>query len=198
MAPPFAKDKTVEKIPHPSPPEESPPPTYDAGPSNLSAAFAYLDLSAVGTYPTKDRCVVHLKLLEAFHQLREDIATTDGLWGIKDSFVPPNRSDREQAAALLRIREKRWAVYVAKAASRFETWWEKSIQPGSRMLRQGEIEHGEGPRATAAPGEVLPFSPDNLPPLGEVPESNMFGVRLTRSRCDHGLAFLYAKPSRLS
>ncbi|MCJ1463096.1 hypothetical protein MMC07_001701 [Pseudocyphellaria aurata] len=149
-----------------SPPEELAPPTYAANPESLTAAFSSLNLSGDGREPTRDRCIAHLKLLEAFHQLREDIATSDGLFGIKDNVVPADRSPQDQAAVLLKLREKRWAVYVAKAASRFETWWEKCIQPDSRMLRQGDI--APDPRQTddeARGGQVLPFTRDNLPPL---------------------------------
>lgn len=65
-------------------------------------------------------------------------------------------------------------MYVAKAASRFETWWEKSIQPGSRMLRQADIGTGVLSGVDAGRGdEVLPFTPDNLPPLGELLRSNV-------------------------
>lgn len=162
MARPISKDKTMEKILYSSPPEEIAPPTYDASQSDLTTTFANLNLNSTGSEPTKDRCIAHLKLLEAFHQLQEEIATTDGLFGIKNNFIPAYLSQPEQAAVLLKIREKRWAVYVAKAASRFETWWEKSIQPGSGMMQQNEIDNGE---------EVLRFSPDNLPPLGELLQS---------------------------
>lgn len=167
--PPTSNDKSMEKNAYSTSLDEIAPPTYDAGPSNLTAAFANLNLRPTRVEPTKDRCIAHLKLLEAFHQLREDIATTDGLFGIKDSFVPAHLPQREQAAVLLKIREKRWAVYVAKAASRFETWWEKSIQPDARMLRQGDIDSGAWKRNDAGRvDEVLPFPPENLPPLGEL------------------------------
>lgn len=199
MARPISKDKSMEKIRDLSPPKGIAPPTYDASPSDLTAAFSNLNLSAAADEPTKDRCIAHLKLIEAFHQLREDIATTDGLFGIKDSWVPAELSQQAQAAVLLKIREKRWAVYVAKAASRFETWWEKSIQPDSRMLRQADIESAALQEDHTGRGdEVLPFTPDNLPPLGELLLIKMFGMRLTRSRCDHGVALLYAQSSGLS
>lgn len=199
MPRPISNDKSMEKDRDPSPPQEIAPPTYDASPSNLTAAFSNLNLNAAENQPTKDRCIAHLKLLEAFHQLREDIATTDSLFGIKDSWVPAELSQRAQAAVLLKIREKRWAVYVAKAASRFETWWEKSIQPDARMLRQADIESATLQEDHTGRGdEVLPFTPDNLPPLGELLTIKMLGMRLTRSRCDHGVACLYAQSSVLS
>lgn len=151
-----------------SPPKETAPPAYEASPSDQTTAFSELNLTSETSEPTSDRCIAHLKLLEAFHQLREDIATTDGLFGIKDSWVPADLSRQEQAAVLLKIREKRWAVYIAKAVFRFEAWWEKSIQPSSKMLQQFDIRCGTGKRDDAERGEeVLPFVPDNLPPLGE-------------------------------
>lgn len=169
MAQHISNDKLMEKKSYAEPPEDIDPPTYNASPSNLTAAFSNLNLDSAGSVPTKDRCIAHLKLLEAFHQLREDIATADGLFGIKDSLVTADISQQEQAAVLLKIREKRWAVYVARAASRFETWWEKGIQPGSRMLCQVDIENGAWSRDDAERGaEVLTFTSDNLPPLGEL------------------------------
>lgn len=175
MTQPISMDKSMKKNPYHLPPEEIPPPSYDASPSNLTTAFANLNLNSAGSQPTKDRCIAHLKLLEALHQLREDIATTDGLFGIKDSFVPANLSQQEQAAVLLKIREKRWAVYVARAVSRFEIWWEKSIQPGSRRLRQVEIENRAWQRDDAGRGEeALPFTTNDLPPLGELLRSRWF------------------------
>ena len=124
-----------------SPTPDNPPPLYtvEAYPNASDiAGLATLDLSTKKTRPISDLSA-HLKLLESFHQLREDIALHDGIFGIWDSFVPSTRSEREQAEILLKIREKRWAIYVAKAASRFQTWWQASVEPGTGMLSTANL-----------------------------------------------------------
>ncbi len=164
-------NKTIEKH-HFSTPPTSAPPVYTPHLPDITAAFSNLDLTTIGSKPTKDQCIAHLKLLEAFHQLREDTATRNGLFGIWDSFVPAIGSDREQAEVLLKIREKRWAVYVAKAASRFEKWWQTSIQPGSLMVQQTDLTKSDSKIADAAYGDDhWNFTKDNLPPLGMDPSS---------------------------
>ena len=110
-----------------------PPPAYSLDPPDITAAFANLNLEDTDK-PTPGRCIAHLKLLEAFHQLRCDVATNDGLFGIKDEFAPPGLSEQKHAETLLKIREKRWAIYVAKAAGRFEKWWRVCVEPGAEML----------------------------------------------------------------
>ena len=69
---------------------QSPPPAYiantsgetNANPQNLTAAFSNLKLDD-SIIPNPDQCIAHLKLLEAFHQLREDTALHDGLFNIQ-------------------------------------------------------------------------------------------------------------------
>lgn len=150
------------------PDEPGAPPRYEVYPPPLTASSPLLYQNVDGGKPTKDQCIAHLKLLEAFHQLRQDVATTDGLFGIWDKFVPPESSEQEQRETLVRICEKRWAVYVAKAALRFETWWRTSIQPGSPMLAPHSVEQGGPGDLDTLGDEVLKFSQDNLPPLGEI------------------------------
>ena len=151
-----------------TPPNDSPPPSYavndDSGIPDITAAFSNLDLKTTDK-PTVDQCIAHLKLLEAFHQLREDVATQDGLFGLQDSFVSSKTGERERAELLVKIREKRWEVFVTKAAARFQRWWEVVIEPDARMLQQSDI-----PTAFAQDfpsGKVLSFDTDRLPPLGE-------------------------------
>jgi hypothetical protein len=86
---------------------------------------------------TPDQCIAHLKLLEAFNQLREDIGNTNNLFGIQS---PPSKEKVEKsektplvrgvdldALAQVRVREKRWAVFVARAVDRFEKWWDACV-----------------------------------------------------------------------
>lgn len=160
-----------------SPTPENPPPLYtvDASPNvpDINAGLATLGLNTKKTRPFSDLSA-HLKLLESFHQLREDIALHDGLFGIWDSFVPSSRSEREQAEILLKIREKRWAIYVAKAASRFQTWWQASVEPGTGMLSTTELLVDYSIHLYVEEGDQLLFSKENLPPLGMYPTPRRF------------------------
>ncbi|KAF2667462.1 hypothetical protein BT63DRAFT_426332 [Microthyrium microscopicum] len=117
------------------------PPPHEL-PPDLSARLAQLNLSQTNTgrngiNVTPDQCIAHLKLLEAFHQLREDIGNTDNLFDIQS---PPSTEELQQpektpivhgvdldALAQVRVREKRWAVFVARAVDRFEKWWDTCV-----------------------------------------------------------------------
>ena len=145
----------------------SPPPSYAENDSNVpdtTAAFSNLNLDASRT-PTTSQCIAHLKLLEAFHQLREDIALKDGLFGISDSFADTKVTAQEKAELLVKIREKRWAVYVTRAAKRFERWWTECVEPSAQMLKQRQIPAAFTQKLHM--GNLLDFDCDNLPPLGK-------------------------------
>lgn len=162
-------DKTpVEENLYPtsSPPEQQPPPTYSVNPSDLTAAFSNLTIGHGSPTPTPDQCIAHLKLLEAFHQLREDVAMTDGLFGIHDSLVPVNEPKKHQTDILWRIREKRWAVYVARAVFRFEKWWQNSVEPDAVMIRQPDLTNTHPLTVPPKPGKSWAISREQLPPLG--------------------------------
>ena len=131
-----------------------PPPAYDTTSLNLASAFSGPGPNASFSVPTPNECLAHLKLLEAFFLLREDISTTDGLYGIRDDFVPSIATKEQNEYILAKIREKRWAIYVTNASVRFEQWWRTSTEPEAGRKRK------------AAP---LNFNQDNLPPLGELP-----------------------------
>lgn len=181
------------------PPEQQPPPTYAANPPDLAAAFSNLTIHRGSPTPTPEQCIAHLKLLEAFHQLREDVATIDGLFGISDSLVSADEPSNNQRKILLRIREKRWAVYVARAASRFEKWWQESVQPDAVMISQKDLT-GELPftEEDSRIGSWV-ITRDQLPPLGMFDPSSFFGDSkvLNRCRCRHGMAFVYVEPKML-
>ncbi|KAI1431765.1 hypothetical protein GGR50DRAFT_677727 [Xylaria sp. CBS 124048] len=123
---------------------DSPPPSYRAAigdslsPADinqLNSAFSSLKLPVIASRVTADTCLAHLKLLFAFQNLKEVIGYTDGLWNIYDSRVFPNRDsaaalgtrgefDDDTKKSLSQLREKRWALYIARATDRYETWWE--------------------------------------------------------------------------
>ena len=139
----------------------SPPPSYNQDPVDITANFAKLNLDSTSTKPTVDQCIAHLKLLEAFHQLREDIATTDGLFGIPDALAT---GESTPGAVLAKVREKRWAVYVARAADRFEKWWATCVPSSHVPLRQSDVaSKGNFDRIV---GVGKPLRTINLPPLG--------------------------------
>jgi len=110
----------------------------DVAPSadvDLAAAFAKLSLPSTAADPDPDTCLAHLKLLFAIQSLKEDIGYTDGLWNIWDTRAegtevslaevqpePPSEKERGNAV-LSKIREKRWALFVARAVERYEAWW---------------------------------------------------------------------------
>ena len=163
---------SMEKHGHSTPPDKPlPPPAYAQDDPNLrvpdiTAAFSKLNLVS-STKPTPDLCIAHLKLLEAFHQLREDVACEDGLFGIRDAFANAAQSDQERAKLLAKVREKRWQVYVTKASKRFERWWITCVEPSDekdRLLAQSKMpsifRHGPDQ------GGRLEWNRDDLPPLG--------------------------------
>ena len=109
------------------------PPSYDdCGHTDSSAARLGnthgSELGIQGKTPTVSQIICHLKLLYAFSKLKARISSLDGLFGIFS--LPDNEPDDDfedvspsQALLRARIREKRWAVYVQRAAQRFERWW---------------------------------------------------------------------------
>ena len=145
-------------------PEESPP-SYTANPPDITAAFSNLSLDRTTGKPTTDQCIAHLKLLEAFSQLREDIGNTDGLYGIKDDFVSSIAADGNKEA-LAKLKEKRWCIYVTQAVSRFEAYWHKCLQKDAQMIRQTDLELPYIDNLLRKQG-VLNFTRDYLPPLGK-------------------------------
>ena len=164
---------TTEKHGLPTPPNDSPPPPayskaeFNSNVPDITAAFSNLNL-APSAIPTPDLCIAHLKLLEAFHQLREDVAYEDGRFGIYDAFADAGESKAERAELLTKIREKRWQIYVTKASQRFERWWTTCVEPEKeehRLLGQSKIPFVF--RQNPDVGEQLVWSKDSLPPLGK-------------------------------
>lgn len=165
------KDKAILEKGLPTPPNDSPPAylqaDFNTNVPDITAGFSSLNL-APSAKPTPDVCIAHLKLLEAFHQLREDVAFEDGRFGIKDAFADAGGSDKERADLLIKIREKRWQVYVTMASKRFERWWTTCVEVAnekSRLLRQSKIPTMF--RQSPDVGERLAWSEDCLPPLGK-------------------------------
>lgn len=137
------------------------PPSYNQDAVDITSHFAKLDLNFPSSKPTVDQCIAHLKLLEAFHQLREDVATSDGLFNISDESA---RESSKQEDVLAKLREKRWAVYVARAADRFERWWTTTVPSTQQRLRQSDV--GTTGNFDEIVNAGRPLKTITLPPLG--------------------------------
>ncbi|TEA13203.1 hypothetical protein C8034_v003071 [Colletotrichum sidae] len=139
---------------------------------DLTATFSSLRFETQKD-PDVDSCLAHLKLLYAIQTLKEEVGYTDGLWNLWDSRAGP-LPDSEKAASskesedrvkdvLAKIREKRWAVYLARAVDRYETWW-KALSP--YRLREEDMKRDDEKYATFADGGAdFPWTLDVLPPL---------------------------------
>ena len=132
-------------------------------PIDVTAGFANITLDdRMSEKPTADQCVAHLKLLECFHELREMIATTDGLYGIKDAYASSAANESSRASRLTKIREKRWSIYVVQAVKRFELWWANCIEPRGYLPQPLK----SATKPIWWKERLTPFSKSNLPPIG--------------------------------
>ena len=173
----------------------APPPAYratgnntvvDAAPDvqdeivNLTAAFETLSLPPGPANATADSCLAHLKLLFAIQSMKEDIGYTDGLFGLWDSLAGPLDDKTEKPIAeklkdkqlhtLSQIREKRWALFVARAVERYEAWWRTFRGEPLReddMMQEftttGYVRFTDPPPASP----VMHWNEQMLPPLGK-------------------------------
>ncbi|UKZ56523.1 hypothetical protein TrVGV298_010360 [Trichoderma virens] len=153
---------------------------------DVTAAFANLFVSSGPSTgrPNIDTTLAHLKLLHAIDALKEDVGYTDGLFGIFDnrakwdteilhgSALPPGvkldklgENEREKLA-LSRLREKRWAIYLARAVDRYEAWWNAMAQ-GKTMLTEEDVFAPDSPKyiGFTTNGTPLPWIRESIPPL---------------------------------
>ncbi|OBT83164.1 hypothetical protein VE02_08248 [Pseudogymnoascus sp. 03VT05] len=105
---------------------------------DIAWAFSNLTIKENdNSFPTPEETLGHLKLLEAFYALKDEVAYTDGAFGLYDCRAPgtdesvagDQPATIKRLEALAQIREKRWALYVARATDRFESWWTKVLTP---------------------------------------------------------------------
>jgi hypothetical protein len=163
--------------------QQAPPPSYTVtDPASeptideINASFNNLRIDAMPkNFPDNDLAMAHLKLLEAFFTLKEDVGYTDGVFDLWDSRAPedkePDANDpgakNARNEALSKIREKRWALFVVRAVDRFETWWTNVLcrNENSEMLTQAAM---RSPAFGAFPtsGKVQVWTANMLPPLG--------------------------------
>jgi len=159
--------------------KESPPnytttdPITD-GPSmeEMSAAFANLNIPAdPPEFPTADHCLAHLKLLNAFHALKEDTGYTDGIFGVWDSRVEVYKLESvDRDKALAKTREKRWALFIARAVERFEEWWVNVLcrrENGKRLEGKEMLADNTMFTKFMYMGTVQKWTTAMLPPLGK-------------------------------
>lgn len=120
--------------------------------ADITSAFASLKIAGNSSTmdPTPELCLAHLKLLHVFDRLKRDIQGHDGLFGIYDARVEHSQAlkdarDRPEAVQhktrqkeLTDMREKRWALYVARAVARYEQWWD--ALPGDKLTESQRME----------------------------------------------------------
>lgn len=181
------------------------PPAYTAtepadGPpgssvEDLSAAFSSLNIPDVPpALPTPDHCLAHLKLLNSFHALKEDIGYTDGLFGLWDERCEVLEG-KERDEALARTREKRWALYIARAVERFQSWWLKylcSLEDCKRLQAKEMTSTSLEYAIFTAKGRPRTWTTTMLPPIGKDHSRGETWLVTDVRRCSHGLACTYA------
>jgi hypothetical protein len=151
------------------------PPSYAADPvdevEQLALELPKLNLdpdstSKTGSNPTitRDQCVAHLKFLAVLADLRDAISGDDGLFGIFDSEAESFPESLNEARA--RIREKRWAVYTARAVHRYTTWWSVGLPRSRQMATMSDLEDINYENIVNC-DTLVAWSPENLPPLGK-------------------------------
>ncbi|KAK1762015.1 hypothetical protein QBC33DRAFT_501936 [Phialemonium atrogriseum] len=168
----------------------APPPAYGAHVADLAtdedaavltASFAALDLAPGPQDPSVATCLAHLKLLFAFKGLKDDVGCHDGLWDIWDSRA---HNSQNPADVLPLLREKRWAIFVARAVDRYESWW--NTFPGGDTLIEADIHNGTSRYVKSTePCEPLNLTLDELPPLDVllVWHAHMLNPRLFLEDC---------------
>ena len=146
------------------------PPAYaPSDPVDLTVAFTTLKIPDYpSSFPTADHCLVHLKLLYAFHALKLDIGYTDGLFGLWDRMAE-KVAEENKNEAISKLREKRWSLFLARAVERFEAWWVKGLcaKEDARRLTCSDMIQGEWNFAEfTARGRAQKWTVSMLPPLG--------------------------------
>ena len=123
---------------------------------------------------SRDQCVAHLKFLATLADLRDFVSNQDGLFGLHDSDADKfPKADKEATTpspsyeeAMARIREKRWAVYTARAVDRYEKWWFAALPKSGEPVTLADQESATYEAITDCFTKVL-WTPQNLPPLGK-------------------------------
>jgi hypothetical protein len=171
---PSMEPPPVEKV-APNPTAKEQPPSYAANdpatgpsPEELNRAFSTLQLSDTpSAFPDPEYCLAHLKLLSAFHALKEDVGYTDGLFDLWNGTYE-RAANREEALA--KLREKRWALYIARSVERFEAWWLQvlcTLEPVKRLEGKEMVSNNLGFTEFPKRGAVQNWNAGILPPIGK-------------------------------
>ena len=157
----------------------TPPPSYQAeeydeqnaiDPPDLTAGFSDLTLGEKNkdSFPTTEETIAHLKLLECFYRLKQQIGATDGLFGINNSVVTSHIPSGDKASELLvKLAEKRWAVYLARAVDRFDAWLH-AVMPDAKPETITRVKTLGEKGVLCEPGFALApfkFTKQNMPPV---------------------------------
>jgi hypothetical protein len=140
------------------PPPYSPPDPTPANQANISTSASRNGSIRPGDTVAADECIIHLKLLSTIANLRKFIKGTDRLFGIHNSEARNFSDPRKQSQAVIRLEEKRWAVYVARAVDRFTVWWQTCL-PNLDTRNISLLSRSEAKIAWPA---------SMMPPLGEL------------------------------
>lgn len=143
--------------------------------TQLHFDFSRLDLESSDSLscPATSTCLIHLKLLYAIEIHKNKIGHQDGLWGIWDKLGINSTGDGLNSGhgngASSKRREKRWAIYVARAVDRYEAWW-KSFVPDMitelDILGTGTNEATKYEDLTMS-SDAIEWNAEMIPPIGE-------------------------------
>lgn len=143
------------------------PPPYDV--ERLALELPKLQFSAPPRFSShdpvqRDTVVAHLKLLAVLADLRDFISNDDGLFGLFDSEADKFPDSLNEAKA--KIREKRWAVYTARAVDRYTQWWFTCLPMSRPYITIKDLENSNYEEIVNCEMSVL-WSAERLPPIGE-------------------------------
>jgi hypothetical protein len=146
------------------------PPSYNQA-EEISLELPPLNLKAPDSPQTstvsRDQCIVHLKFLAAIADLRDTIGNTDPLFGLEDSQADGVfNKEQDINCARARIREKRWAIYTARAVDRFIAWWNVCVPTSGTEPTLSTLTSTSYSDITKGT-QQLQWPRDILPPLGE-------------------------------
>ncbi|KAL4936061.1 hypothetical protein BDV06DRAFT_228247, partial [Aspergillus oleicola] len=142
------------------------PPEYTPGSSQLPVlpplGLAQNAGPELYTTVTHYECIAHLKFLAALSDLRDTVTSKSNLFDIPDPSQEVFGSHINEAWAL--VKEKRWAVYTAKAVERYTAWWNTCV-PKSRSRPTTDLFYTPSYTDITVCDTPLAWTPDELPPL---------------------------------
>ncbi|KAA8909518.1 hypothetical protein TRICI_004469 [Trichomonascus ciferrii] len=100
--------------------------------------------------PYRAEVVAHVRLMEAFYNLRREVEEKDGVFGLCDGLEFPDPAPDVYGRVPTKeetVREARWGLYVQRAVERYERWWENVVlrlgdEDGQRALLVQDVEQG--------------------------------------------------------